>query len=464
MKSLSLLFCLAFIILSSCQKETPNTNQAKQLTFEKINYYRYSIDSNSKPYKYRLEYYFDNGKPHRWLELDSTGTMMTDYIYAYNENWQHIGARYREDGTEEFSIEQVTYKNDSTMVTEWLDSLGTVYYTMIDNLNKLGKTYRAEFIGDTTHGYDSTFYTTEGFPKRIFFTNTKGKVYNDRRFEYDSVNAYGDWVIRKKIMGDTIQEIQKRETYYDKQFTSEHGKYLEGIISSGKWSENVISFTEDESVIFLTRTSDWENQFAFTAEKKNGIYTVTNSFEALDTIYNGAISPSGNKIIYSKRHGDSTSIHLMSRVKSNWYKHVKFNNISKIQGGYFFWLNNSEVCFQNKINNGDLVFAEIKNDQLIITDSLDTLNTNEGTEFSPYIAPDRAYIIFTRYTEGDIQNQGFFISHNSGNAISPKWEKPIKLNMLPYGWSANIINNGSQFIYTNGDDIYSVPIEKLKLK
>ena len=147
------------------------------------------LQITTKPFQYRLTYYYEDGVPHRWMELDSLGRVTTDYIYEYDSNWKQTGARYREESAVDFSIEKVRFENDSTKITEWIDSIGQVYYRMIDNLNKDKKTYRAAFIGDKLHGYDSTFYTKEGFEKRIFFTNTKGKVFNDRIFKYDSIKS-----------------------------------------------------------------------------------------------------------------------------------------------------------------------------------------------------------------------------------------------------------------------------------
>lgn len=61
------------------------------------------------------------------------------------------------------------------------------------------------------------------------------------------------------------------------------------------------------------------------------------------------------------------------------------------------------------------------------------------------------------------QTKVFFVSYNENNFDKPRWSIPTKLTMLPYGWNAYIVNNSSQFLYTNGDDIYSIPMEKLKL-
>lgn len=459
-KLLSFLLLLGVV---SCQNETETQITDPSLHFEKINYYKNPVTTNAEPFQYRMTYYFDNGKPHRWLELDSVRKVMTDYIYEYDDNWTHIGARYREEGASNFSIEKVRFENDSTMVTEWLDSIGNVYYTMKDNLNKQKKTYRAEFIGNKTHGYDSTFYTKEGFEKRIFFTNTKGKVFNDRRFVYDSVNKYDDWVVRKKIMEDTIREIQIREVYYDDRFTSKDGKYYEGIVSTGELSENVISFSKDQSVMFVTRTSDWTDQSAFIANYTNGLFTETVPINELDSIYNGAIAPSGNKIIYSVRNENQEGIYLIEKVGDRWSNIINLTASSGIEGGYFYWLTESEIYFQSKTNKGDIVQATLENDTLVIQDYLSTLNTKNGTEFSPYVDADKRYMIFTRYVEGDNSNQGFFVSYNQNNFSSPKWSIPTKLTMLPYGWSAFIINNETQFVYTNGEDFFCIPMEKLKL-
>ncbi len=335
---------------------------------------------------------------------------------------------------------------------------------MIDNLNKDKKTYRAAFIGDKLHGYDSTFYTKDGFEKRIFFTNTKGKVLNDRIFKYDSINNNGNWVERKKIMQDTIRELHKREVYYDNNFVSDNGKFYEGIVSTGELSENVINFSADESVMFLTRTSDWTDQLAYIAYAKNGLFTETIRIEELDTVYNGAISPNGDKIIYSIRKEDDEEIWLISKENSQWSNKVNLTEASNIRGGYFYWLSETEIYFYQNKNRGDIVQGEINKGNLTIRDSLSILNTKAGTEFSPFVDREKRFLIYSRYEEGNKSNQGFFISYNEGGFNNPKWSIPKKLSMLPYGWSAHIINDGSQFIYTNGEDIYSVPTKELKLE
>ena len=451
------------LFIFACTEEQQPVEETSVMRFEIINYYKYPADTASKPFRYKATYYFDNGLPHRWIDLDSKGEAFTDYIYEYDSQWKHIGARYNEGNEEVYALEKVSFENDSTQITEWLNSEGKVYYTMTDNLNKAGKTYRATFEGDQVHGYDSTMYTPEGFVERIFFTNIKGKVFNDRSFTYDSVNAMGDWLVRKKIMGDTIRELQIREVYYNNSFATYEGLFYPGVLSMGEFAENTFSFTRDESQIFQTRTSDWDNQLGYISTNKNGLFTPSESIQELDTLYNGAISPDGNMIIYTKKEGDEELLMLLKKKNNSWSEKVNLTETSNLQAGYFYWYSKTELYFYTPNNKGDIAAGSLENDKLLVTDSLKPLNTNEGTEFSPFVDKEKRFIIFTRYTEGDPAQQGFFISYNTGDFDSPKWGVPEKLSSLPYGWNAYISDISNQFLFTNGDDIMSVPLDSLNL-
>ena len=452
----------ALLVLACSEKQNPE-QEAGVMRFEKINFFKYPRSKASKPFQYKVTYYYDNGIPHRWIDLDSAGKVLIDYIYEYDSLWNHIGARYREPGEEAYAQEKVRFENDSTQITEWLDSLGNVYYTMTDNLNKAGKTYRATFKGDQVHGYDSTLYTPEGFVKRIFFTNIKGKVFNDRSFIYDSIDARGEWMVRKKVMDDTIRELQIREVYYDSSFVSKAGIYYPGVLSTGEYSENTFSFTQDESRIFQTRTSDWDNQSGYIAKKNNGLFAESTPVEVLDSIYNGAISPDGNQIIYTKKEGDAEQLMLLKKKNNSWSERINLTERSKLQAGYFHWHSMNELYFYIPENKGDIAAGRLDNDILIITNSLDALNTPEGTEFSPFVDREMRFIIFTRYTEGDESQQGFFVSYNTGDSDAPDWHVPEKINSLPYGWNAYVSEISNRFLFTNGEDIMSVPLDNLNL-
>jgi hypothetical protein len=456
-------YLFALIICFACAQEKTKQRAEEIIRFEKIDYFNHPLDASSKPIKYRVTYYFENGKPHRWIELDSLNTVLTDYIYEYDKNWIQTGAKYKEPGEVNYSIEKVTFQNDSTKITEWIDTTGNVFYTMIDNLDKNNNSYRATFKGDEVHGYDSTSYTSQGFPKRIFFTNTKGKILNDRNFKYDSIDDNGAWTVRKKIMDDTIRELHLRSILYDNSFASKNTIFYPSVLSTGELSENSINFTENSDIVFQTRTSDWENQSAFVSYYKNGLFTESQPIEILDSIYNGAISPKGDRIIFSVKEHGSEIIKLTSKNPDGWSEPINITEKSSITGGYFNWYTENELYFYIPDNHGDIVKGRLENGVLEITDYLTELNTKNATEFSPFIDRNGSFIIFTRYLENDESEQGFFISYKTTNVENKHWSEPKKLTMLPYGWSSNILKATNQFIYSNGDDIIAVPLEKLKI-
>ena len=452
------LACLGACFAITCsQKSEPEVEVEQPLVqFERIAYYKVQNGvQDTLPYQFKVTYTYENGKPYRWIDLDSAGRIQTDYIYEYDTAWVQTGAKYIEPGEEDYAIERNRYENDSTLITEWLDSTGQVFYTMIDNLNADGKTLAATFIGDTIHGRDSTFYTDEGWPKRIFFTNNKGKIFNDRSFEYDSVSDSGQWIRRKKIMGDSIQEIHYRNWLKDGDIGS--GKYYPGIISSGEADENYISFTADGRYAFFTRTNDWTHQAGLLAERKHGHWQTPELLPALDTIYNGAISPDGLKIIYCTNTGDENPVWLLRKESGHWGSPTSLG----ISAGYFQWLSDTEIAYYVHDNNGDLASASLIGTTLNPNSDLDFFNT-PNTEFSPYLDPDKRFVIFTRYVEGDESQQGLFISRNTGTVSDIQWEAPVKLN-LPYGWGPRVVGNLEALIYSDGKDLYQVPWEGLDL-
>ena len=237
-------------------------------------------------------------------------------------------------------------------------------------------------------------------------------------------------------------------------FNSQPEKYLLGLISSDEWDENCLSFNRKGDLIFFTRGNEWDKQLGFLASKKKEEFTEPVQLFTLDTIYNGAISPSGKRILYCKRLEEQTEIWLVERSAGGWGDPVNLTASSGIAGGYFNWYNESEIYFYTPENEGDLVMGRLKNGTLSIVDRLDALNTKKGTEFSPYIDRKKAFIVFTRYLEGDKDQQGFFISRNEGTKRNPVWAPPEKISELPYGWGAFISRSSEYFYFTDGVDIY----------
>ncbi|MEL6559241.1 MAG: hypothetical protein AAFQ94_13715 [Bacteroidota bacterium] len=241
---------------------------------------------------------------------------------------------------------------------------------------------------------------------------------------------------------------------------ADYSIFYPDTISSQEFSENSISFTKDEDYLFITRTKDWNNQSGYLSKRVNGKYATAQPIKPLDTIYNGAISPSGNRIIFCKKENQKEEIYLLSKQDDSWCCIENLSDTSNIYGGYFDWVSDEELYFYSPFNNGDILQARLNNGLLTIIDSLQTLNTEKGTEFSPFVDYENNYLIFTRYLEGAISQQGFFVSFYTSNDIKATWSMPQKISFLSYGWNPAINKTESLFLYTDGDDIIKIPLER----
>ncbi|MEL6864062.1 MAG: hypothetical protein AAFP19_06575 [Bacteroidota bacterium] len=340
---------------------------------------------------------------------------------------------------------------------------------------------------DQAFQYQLTYFFDGGQPYRSLELDSLGNILKDRIYLYDeqgkqidtpyleleartmeghwvndSLAPNGDWLVRRKIVQDTLSEWQIREFYYDDD-AFQNEVFYPAILSTKKFSENVFSFAQEERLLFQTKTLDWENQFGYLSVKKDGLYTEPKLIEALDTFYNGAINPSGDQIIYTLRKKDGERLFLLKKQEDGWTEKIEILSTPELQGGYFYWLTDTELFFYTPKNNGDLIQGKLVSDRLVITDELAALNTSKGTEFSPFVDRDRQFIIFARYLEGEESQQGFFISFYLRARGPSKWSRPQKINALPYGWNPYITKDGRRFLYTDGENIQCVPMKDLKL-
>ncbi|WP_445381206.1 VanZ family protein [Robiginitalea sp. IMCC43444] len=331
---------------------------------------------------------------------------------------------------------------------------------------------------------------SNGNPYKVLKIDKNGEVFEDFTFQYDStwnplnkrnsdkkvashsfetisiLEGYSKFTKRnvlKKFRGDTLIGIQLTDHILEEGHPSHSGIYYPGVLSSAQWSENTFSFSENGNRIFMTRTKGWETQFPFIAKKKAGIFTSPFPFERIDSLYNGAISPSGERILYSTRVGDINSIYLLQKENGNWNMPVNLSEKSGITGGYFYWYSEEEIYFYIPDGNGDLVRGELKGGNLRIADRLESLNNPTSTEFSPFVDKDKRFIIFTRYLDGAESQQGFFVAFNKGAMSEPVWGIPVRINELSYGWNAWILKEKKLFLYTNGIDIMGASLDSLSL-
>lgn len=325
-----------------------------------------------------------------------------------------------------------------------------------------------DISADAPYQTTYTYYNTSNQLVRLITVDSTGRHLMDLytgswdKLEKDSDSKLPRTPVKKQQLTKNIAgKIRFLDTNEDNYI--HNNTFFPEIISKSNIDESSVSFTRDGKTIFFTRTENWTDQTPFLGKKIDGVFQVVDTVKAIGTIYNGAISRDGSQLLYSVKTDSTEVIWWIQKEGEQWGAAVNLSTSSGIYGGYFYWIDAQNILFYVNEENGNIVKGQLSDGRLVITDKLEVLNTEAGTEFSPFISPDQRYLIFTRYTPGDVAQQGFFISYNRAKK-GWNWTTPEKITTLEYGWSATVMADQSQFIYTNGIDVKAVPLQSLGLK
>ena len=113
---------------------------------------------------------------------------------------------------------------------------------------------------------------------------------------------------------------------------------------------------------------------------------------------------------------------------------------------------NQNLYFGGRLNNspGDIYFSEYMNNNYTLAIKLDSsINTNNGFEGSPFIAPDESYLIFDRIADGT-NDADLFISFKRNDG---SWSQAVALSELNTGAHeiyANVSPNGHFIMFLSG--------------
>ena len=121
---------------------------------------------------------------------------------------------------------------------------------------------------------------------------------------------------------------------------------------------------------------------------------------------------------------------------------------------------NQNLYFGGRLSNspGDIYFSEyINNNYTLATKLGSAINTNNGFEGSPFIAPDESYLIFTSNRPGGYGSADLYICYAQTNGT---WSDPInmgdKINSEKYDYCAILSPDEKYFFFSssrsgNGD-------------
>ncbi|MFC2119241.1 TolB family protein, partial [Bacteroidota bacterium] len=186
---------------------------------------------------------------------------------------------------------------------------------------------------------------------------------------------------------------------------------------------------------------------------ENGIWTNPQELDIFNSLNNSGepcLSVDGNKLFVISR----TSIGIGQPVKENiWYaERIPGTSHWGVPQPLSHYVNSMEMHWQMSIaeneniyfhslasGGGDIYMSEFINGDYSNPIRLGPhVNTEEGYENTPYIAPDESYIIFSRVIWGSPEEGELFISFKIADR---EWSEAISMDLLNENYSSQLCPN-----------------------
>ena len=244
------------------------------------------------------------------------------------------------------------------------------------------------------------------------------------------------------------------------------------VISLEGVSEGSPDITADGNTLVFTRYESYGDKVPYIAERINsGSGWEVRQLTFTDTLYNLAISPDGQRIVYKTRNRPSPGADRVNnafRVDRNpdgsWGEPVEMQPDLK-DAGYFRIANDGTLYLFINASEGTPrgIFTSDLNSDGSYSDPVwlsDAVSPFPSVTYSPIINDDETKIIVNRagLTEEEEQKlgeRGLYIHQKYGF----QWDTGRRLN-LPYSWYAEVLPDGRLIFVENGD-LYEASLEEL---
>ena len=243
-----------------------------------------------------------------------------------------------------------------------------------------------------------------------------------------------------------------------------------GVISLEGVLEGSPDVTADGNTLVFTRYQSYGDKVPYIAERTESGWDVR-QLTFTDTLYNLAISPNGQRIVYKTRNRPlpgADRVNNAFRVDRNpdgsWGEPVEMQPALK-DAGYFRIANDGTLYLFINASEGTPrgIFTSELNSDGSYSDPVwlsDAVSPYPSVTYSPIINNDETQIIVNRAglseeEEEKLGERGLYIHQKYGF----QWDTGQRLN-LPYSWYAEVLPDG-RLIFVEDGDLYEVSLEDL---
>jgi hypothetical protein len=245
-----------------------------------------------------------------------------------------------------------------------------------------------------------------------------------------------------------------------------------GVISLDGISEGSPDVTADGNTLVFVRYQSYGEKIPYIAERTASGWDVR-QLTFTDTLYNLAISPDGQRIVYKTRNRpspDADRVNNAFRVDRNpdgsWGEPVEMQP-ALTDAGYFRIANDGTLYLFINASEGTPrgIFTSELNSDGSYSDPVwlsDAVSPFPSVTYSPVVNDDETKIIVNRAGLSDEEEEklgekGLYIHHKYGF----QWDTGRRLS-LPYSWYAEVLPDG-RLIFVEDGDLYEASLEDLDI-
>jgi hypothetical protein len=246
-----------------------------------------------------------------------------------------------------------------------------------------------------------------------------------------------------------------------------------GVISQEGISEGSPDVTADGNTLVFTRYQSYGDQVPYIAERTESGWDVR-QLTFTDTLYNLAISPDGQRIVYKTRNRPSpgadrvnNAFRVDRKPDGSWGEPVEMQRELK-DAGYFRIAKDGTLYLFINASEGTPrgIFTSELNDDGSYSDPKwlsDAVSPFPSVTYSPVVNSDETKIIVNRAglsedEEEKLGKRGLYIHQR----YDFQWDTGRRLQ-LPYSWYSEIMPGGN-IIFVYEGDLYEADIDDLKIR
>jgi len=232
--------------------------------------------------------------------------------------------------------------------------------------------------------------------------------------------------------------------------------FAAGTISTDAYETSPSFAADGQTMVFARYGDDWAQKTPYIADWNGETWHVAEI--PIGPVYNLAITPDASSIVYAARSADEQVLFRMARDGDGWASPENLTARYGIAGTYPCLTMNGDLLVYNSAGaSGEGLYRTHET-----ADGFGPLTPlfipPQGTAFDAF-SSDGEHILYTHCFDdtcaSGAQNGVWLLD------IDDAMQTPQKIDGLPYVWGVQVVPTLDLVVFTDGDDILSLPLDKV---